>query len=225
MAEINYDEFLPEVLPYAPNCSEPQAVNAIRNACIEFCRDTLFLQQDLDPISVTANIGTYDVEVPTGYKLGNILSLYWDNILVPRKSQAELEKMFGINWQTINSGNSTGVTISTGTPKYYTQFDPDTFTVCLTPTGNLAAGFTGRISLIPTKSSTTVDDKLKERFSEAIASGALGRLLRTPNEPYTDLKAAMGYISNFRVEKQNVASYVKGGMNRAPLKTYLKRLV
>lgn len=215
MAEVSYEDFLTEVLPYAPNCSEPQAINAIRNACIEFCQKTLFLQQDMDPITVQATVGTYEVDVPTGYKLGTIISLYWDGIYIMRKTQAELEKIYGLNWQTID----------TGVPRYFTQFDPDTFTVCLTPTENLTNGFEGRISLIPTKDSTTIDEKVKERFFEVIAAGALARLLRTPNEPYTDDAKAMAYLSAFRVGIQEASLYVRGGMNKAPMKVYLKRLV
>lgn len=215
MAEVSYDVFLPEVLPYVPNCSEPQATNAIRNACIEFCKFTNFLQQDIDPISVQANVSTYDVDVPTNYVLGTILSLYWDGLYLPRKSQAELEKMFGMNWQTID----------TGVPRYFTQFDPDTFTTCLTPVENLSGGFTGRLSFYPSRDSSQIDGLIFERFAEDIAAGALARLLRTPNEPYTDMQASMAYMSKFRTAMQNAASYVKGGMAKAPLRVYQKRLV
>jgi len=62
-------------------------------------------------------------------------------------------------------------------------------------------------------------------IAEDIAAGALARLLRTPNEPYTDVPASMAYLSKFRTAKQEAAAYVKGGMNKAPLKAYLKRLV
>lgn len=215
MAEINYDEFLSEVLPYAPNCSEPQAVNAIRNACIEFCDNTLFIQQDMDPITVQAGVGEYEVDVPTNYVLGTIISLYWDSAYLPRKTQAELEKSFGMNWQLIDDG----------TPSAFTQFNEDTFRVCLTPQEALVNGFTGRISLVPTRSSSTVDSRIKERYTETIAAGALARLLRTPNEPYTDVQASMAYLAKFRVDMQTATSYVRGGMNNAPMRVYQKRIV
>lgn len=215
MAEVNYDTFLNEVLPFAPNCSEPQAVNAIRNACVEFCQRTNFLQDDMDPITVQAGVGTYDIDVTTDYVLGTIMSLYWDTMLLPRKSQAEIEKTYGLDWQSV----------STSTPVCFTQFNPDQFTVCFTPSEILTNGFTGRISRIPARASTTVDETLLERYSEEIAAGALARILRTPNEPYSSPQAAMAYLSKFNTAVQEAASYVRGGMNRAPLRVHLKRLV
>ncbi len=210
-----YDDFLVHVLPYASNCPEIQAINAIRNSCIEFCRDTNFLQDDIDPITVEGGTSTYTVDVPNGYVLGTILSLYWDSLLLPRKSQAEIEKFYGRDWQTITQG----------TPQVFTQFDPDTFTVALTPQDTLVGGFTGRYSFVPTRNSTKIDSKILERYAEDIANGALARILLTPNEPYSDVKKALGYAAAFRVGKQNAAAYVKGGMARAPLHVYLKRRI
>lgn len=214
MAEVSYDDFLPHVLPYVPNCSEPQAINAIRNACIDFCKDTQFLQQDLDPISVQALENTYTPDVPSGYVLGRILSLYWSNYLIRRKSQAELEKLLGFNWQSLS-----------GSPVYFTQFDPDNFVVAYRPEEDLSDGFTGRISIVPIRTSSRVDSLLLERYAEDIANGALARLLRTPNEAYTDFQKAIEYEQKFRVSKQNAIGYVKGGMNYAPLRVHMKRRV
>ena len=87
---VSYDVFLPHVLPYAPNCFEEQARVAIRNACVDFCRETLLLQEDLDPVASVRGVNTYDVDVPSGYVLAQILSLYHLGRRLERKSQLEL---------------------------------------------------------------------------------------------------------------------------------------
>ena len=92
---VKYEVFLPHVLPHVPNCYDNQAVVAIRNACIDYCRDTLVLQQDLDPISVSAGISTYEIDVPTGYNLQQVLGIYY----LSRK----LEQWTGRRWAVIVS--------------------------------------------------------------------------------------------------------------------------
>ena len=43
MTAVSYEVFLPEVMPYVHDVPEIVAVQAIRNACIEFCEETQYL--------------------------------------------------------------------------------------------------------------------------------------------------------------------------------------
>lgn len=208
-----YEAFLPHVLPYVPNCLEDQAVIAIRNACIDFCRDTQLLQEDLDPIGAIKGVSTYDVDVPTGYLLTQILALYYVNRRLERKSQFELEKLYTNDWQSL-----------AGTPKVYTQFTPDSFTVALKPAETVRNAFTGRIAFVPTRASTTVQDLVFERYLDDIVHGALARLKATPDQPYSDPKGAMGHDAEFRSGCAAARAFANGGMNRAPMRVRYQRI-
>ena len=50
MSEISYEVFLPEVMPFVRDVPEIVAVQAIRNAVIEFCEETHYMQENLDPM-------------------------------------------------------------------------------------------------------------------------------------------------------------------------------
>lgn len=210
---VSYDVFLPHVLPFAPNCFEEQARVAIRNACVDFCRETLLLQEDLDPIGAIKGENTYDVDVPTGYVLAQIMSLYYLGRRLERKSQLELERLYTRDWQSL-----------AGTPQVFTQFDTTTFTVALSPAETARGAFTGRIAFMPSRASTTIEDVLYERYLDDIAAGALSRLMVTPDQPYTDLKAAAANAGRFRSGVAMARAFVNGGMNRAPMRVRYQRI-
>ena len=213
MSNVSYEVFLPNVIPYAPNVLDDQAIDAVRNACIDFCRETLFLQCDMDPITVMAGANTYCIDVPKYNILGQLMAIYYQNRKLERKSQYELEKMFTMNWQ-----------YERGTPQAYTQFNPNDITLALCPSETVQNAITGRFSYMPLRDSTVVDSQLYERYLEDIVAGALAQLLDTPNQPYTDTAGAKGYAQRFRVGKQTARAYVTGGMNHAPMRIRYSRI-
>lgn len=208
-----YTDYLPYVLPLVPNCYDEQAVAAIRNTCIDFCRDSLFLQQDLDSISVNAGQGTYDVDTPNGYILGQVLGIYYLSRKLERKSQTELEKLYTRNWQVLQ-----------GTPQVYTQLNPDQITLVYTPAESVTGAITGRFSYIPTRTSTSIDDMVFERFLDVIVDGAASRLMATPNQPYSDANASIAYQRVFRDGCQRALRYTRDGMNNAPMRARYNRI-
>lgn len=210
---VSYDVFLPHVLPYVPNCFEEQARVAIRNACVDFCRESLLLQEDIDPIGAVKGENTYELDLPTGYVLAQVISLYYEGRRLERKSQLELERLYTRDWQTL-----------VGTPRVFTQFDTTTFTVVLTPAETVRGAFTGRIAFMPSRSSTVIEDVVYERFLDEIVAGALSRLMVTPDQPYTDLKMAAANAGRFRVGLALARAFVNGGMNRAPMRVRYQRI-
>lgn len=213
MSDISYENFLPHILPHAPNVLDDQAFIACRNACIDFCRETLILQQDIDPITTQAGVNTYEIDTPKGYILGQVLGVYYLTRKLERKSQLELERAFTRNWQSLQ-----------GTPQAYTQFNSDEITLVLCPAETQQASVTGRFSYMPLRDSTTVDPVLYERYLEDIVSGTLAHLMATPNQPYTDVNASVFYRAQFRTAKQTTRAYVNGGMNHAPLRARYNRI-
>ena len=74
MTAVSYEVFLPEVMPYVHDVPEIVAVQAIRNACIEFCEETHYLQENLDPITGQENVGEYYLDAnDSNYKVVEIM--------------------------------------------------------------------------------------------------------------------------------------------------------
>ena len=61
---VSYEEFLPRVLQYVPDASEFIAVDAIRQACIEFCERTYIWQYEAPAITVVNGQAQYVIQKP-----------------------------------------------------------------------------------------------------------------------------------------------------------------
>lgn len=208
-----YEAFLPYVLPLVPNCPEPTAVLAIRNACIDFCRGSLLLEQALDPITSIAGVSEYDIDVPTGYKLAQVQQLYFNGNRLARRSLSEVASRYSRDWALLS-----------GTPQAWTQFTPDMVILVPMPSTTTANAITGTIAITPSRDSAGVDDTVFERYVEQIAHGAAARLCNVPNQPFTDPNAALLYTKQFNSDVANVRALVSSGQNRAPLKVLFTRV-
>jgi len=204
---VAYEAFLPYVLPLVPHVPEPTAVIAIRNACIDFCRGSLFLEQTMDPISTAAGVADYEIDVPMGTVLTQVVSLYHQALPLVRRSVSELASMYGRDWQDLS-----------GVPKSWVQLNPTEVKLVLTPDKSEANALTGIIAVTPSRSSTTVDEQVFERYVEPIAQGAASKMLGIPGQPFSNPEAALLYGRMFASAIANVRSLVNAGQNRAAMR-------
>lgn len=211
MAAANYDTLLPEVLMYAAQCPEPVAINAIRNACIEFCGESWFLQQDMDPIPIVANEVLYEVDAPSGYDVVQVLKpLYYSGAKL--SDFAAFMVTSQQDWQQ-----------HTGThPLAWTCFQPDEITVWPRPTSS-GASLTGRIAVAPTVTSTTVEARLLTKYRLALRDGALAQILDYPDQPFTNPEKAKQFAAAFRSAMMNARVRVRQGFVSAPMHVRLDR--
>jgi hypothetical protein len=215
MSEVAYDLFLPEVMQFVKDVPEVVAVNAIRNSCIEFCQETRYIQENLDPMAGISGLSVYDLEPDGNYKIADIIEAwYGDAFLVPRSIEQLTQIYRTTNWNTLG-----------GNPYYY--FRPSSQEVQLVPYPQVteANKIKLRVALKPSRSSTTVREEIYERFLEDIAYGARARLYNTPNQPYYDLKTSLEYLKRFNDVMADVRTQVNKGLTRASVSIEFQRLV
>lgn len=183
-----YEALLPEVLPYVPDCPELVAVNAVRNACIEFAEQTDFVRYVMDPITTRPFVGTYDLDLPSGTVLGRIIQAFHDDFPLKPITEDLAESISpGGDWRQ-----------NTGNPRYILQMDdPAQVIITPMPQERHVGGLKLIVSLKPSRDSTTCDDQLRERFAEDIAAGAIARLYSIKGQPYYDPQAAVIYRAKF----------------------------
>lgn len=200
MSTMSYEAFFPWVQPIVPSCPDPSIVVALRDACIEFCFETHYLQSVIDEQTVTSGSASYDLGVSTGEDLSFILALYVDGVKLTKKAPSELDELYRyMDWTTFS-----------GQPVYYTQFNADEIT--LVPYPDTTRTLTGRMVRQPSPTSTTCDATLID-YREEIAQGALARLHMQPDQPYTSPNAAMMARQKFNAGIANAKAYVRGGMS------------
>lgn len=209
MSTITYDTYLPEVLPYVPNCPEMSAVNAVRNAVIQFCTDTWFWQHDCYPIPGSVGFNEYEPDVPFATKfLGVIDAFYGDKPLHP-SDEATLRRKYGTrDFRTWD-----------GTPKHWYQIDPDKVLLVPVPDAEAAKfSLDLRIAVAPLRTSTAALDSIYERYAETIAKGAIARLKAVPGQAYSDQNGAAALALLFKKELFEARSLVERNMTRGPLR-------
>lgn len=214
MSAVSYEVFLPEVMPYVHDVPEVVAVQAIRNACIEFCTETHYLQENLDPITGQENVGDYDLDAnDSNYKVVEIMQAYYgDQLLIP-KAQEELNQIYRTsNWEDLK-----------GNPYYYYRPRISVIRLVTKPVSTEANKLKVKAAIAPSRASTTVDQELFEVYLESIAHGARARLYNTPNQPYYDPKTAMEYTKRFNDEMAEVRTRVYKGLTRAATKIEFQR--
>ena len=94
MSDVSYEAFLPDVIQFVKDVPEIVAVQAIRNAAIQFCEKTRVLQTELTPMDTTQGVSVYPFEPDVGYKVVDIMEAwYGDQLLIP-KAVEELTRIY-----------------------------------------------------------------------------------------------------------------------------------
>jgi hypothetical protein len=172
-------DLTPMIMPFVRDCSTPAAVVAARFACIEFYRNSLWQQEQLEPVDLVEGRSIYEVEVQPNTVVAQVMRVEIDTLSQPLVfvTKDKLDQMFGSRWSTMF-----------GTPRYVTQFDPSEITLVPGPDVNIAAP--GAMKLLvavqPTPDAEEIDDSVFNYYSEALAYGARARLVETAGQPYYD---------------------------------------
>lgn len=176
------DLFLPLVAPVVMGAPEPLLLQALRMACIEFCRRTDTVQCIQAPVAVVAGTQDYAVTVPADMVLVRVLGAAWQGVwLVPVPPD-------DVTSDVALRGAAIGAAIPlSGAPRHFFQKTPDLSTISLYPIPDvaLAGGLLIKASFCPTQAATQVEDALFDEWAEGIAAGAAARVLAIPGQGFT----------------------------------------
>lgn len=190
MATINLTAFLSLVTPYAPGVAQVTATQAIRKAAIEFCEETrIWRHTSTNPI----NRQHYPIRHPVYATIHEIERAEFNGVpLMPERYDAFDLKDFEDMAQ----------------PRHFTQREPGS--ICILPfeAGTLVC----TLILKPINAELydidgqdrpqnyydTVPDYLMSQHGEAIAAGALARLLMMPKQEFTNPQLAQAFGMQFR---------------------------
>jgi hypothetical protein len=204
-----YTDFLPEVMPYVPDCPEAVAVNAIRSATIEFCRKSLWLIYTHDPITTVAGSGEYELDLPEDTELAMILAASYGTLPLKPVGSAEV---------------ATIMKPLLGQTRYYTQIDSYNVELIAVPQDS-GIQLQMLLAITPTRASMACDDALAERWAERIGYGARARLYEIPGQTFSNPDMAMKYASRFHTGIGEAIVERNRGLTRATLRVVPPRFV
>lgn len=206
MSTVAYAQFLPEVLPFVPDCPQIVAVNAIRNACIDFCNKTWYWQVDLDPLPIVAKVSNYPIDVPSGTEFIGLAGCWIEGVWIDAQSNDELNRKFrGLDWRTIEGGN----------PRYVTQIESEEILLVPRPAETKQNALTIRAVIAPAIDSTEVGRDLLNHYRRVISLGARSYLHGTMGQPFSDLNLSEYFEGKFNRECSKVRIKVNKGLSRS----------
>lgn len=213
---VPYEQFLPEVLQFVPDVADIIAVNAIRNACIEFCERTRYLQIDIPYIPLVNGKASYPIVTPESTKFVLPEVTYYNDVLLIPKSSDELATIYRMaDWRQVKAN-----------PAYITRLImPEIVVVPYPVTVNSTDYLRCRVSIAPTRDSTEVDSEIYEQFLEIISFGARSRLYGTPKQAYYDKGAADQYYRMFKYGISEARTRIEKGLSRDSIKAEYQRFV
>jgi hypothetical protein len=213
---VPYEQFLPEVMQFVPDVADLIAVNAIRNACIEFCERTRYLQIDVPYVPLVNGKASYPIVTPEGTKFVLPEVTYYNDVLLIPKSSDELASIYRMaDWRQVKAN-----------PAYITRLIMPEIVVVPYPATVLSTDYLRcRISIAPTRDSTEVDSEIFEQFLEIISFGARSRLYGTPKQAYYDRGAADQYYRMFKYGISEARERITKGLSRDSVKAEYQRWV
>lgn len=208
MANVNYTAWYNEILPDVPGCLPALAINAIRNAVIDFCTLTNSYIYNHPAINAVASTPTYAFVPPTNTLVCKVLQVFYQGRELIPKTPDELKNLYGA-YQSLDWRDRTG------TPLYFTQDDERNIRLVPKPDASLASAIKMRVALKPTRASTVVDDKIWEEQLETIKNGTLYRLKIQKNKPYSDEPGAATCFTLFNAGVDSAKDKASKGHGRA----------
>lgn len=199
MAE--FYRFLPLVLPYAMTCPEPVAEAHLRWAAIDFCEATRPWRY-VDTLTTTG-VNPEPIGIPAGSEIHQIEEAWFDERKLDRVSYVD---------------GSPYANMGEGMPSVIYQDGPDAVVLSPTTVGSL------RISLFlkPAVNANTLPDFFLSQYAQAIANGALARILMIPDQPFSEPQRAAVFAAAFERAKAKNFRAGSAGQQRAPRRTHAR---
>lgn len=191
MATTAFTSLLPEVLPSVPGCADIVAVNAIRNSVIEFCERTLYWQELQDSATVTTADFPYDLKAPAGARVTQVLAVIVNGTPIDPTGADALAAVS--NWQNHTAQQ----------PLAYYHITPQQ--IGLYPALGTSATLQIRVAYAPTRTATAFEEYLYQTYMEALADGALYRLLGMPGRAWSNPELGLFHRRKFQQAVQGAA--------------------
>jgi hypothetical protein len=187
------DAFHSRILPHIPSAPLPTVDQAIVDACVEFCEQSLVVRSRLDPTFTAPKSEEVEIDLDSGMRLAHAISVVMDGYTL---TPSTVDGIF-------NSPQMDG------RPTHFATTPEGT--LLLYPTPNASYPIRIHAAVTPKRSATAVPDKLAEEWPDVIAAGALFRLFSMPSE-WVNPALAKNHFDLFRV-----------GLNRAMLQATRER--
>lgn len=206
---LPFDVFLDDVMPDAPGADIDIVRYHVARAVNVFAHESRMLVHTLPAIDVSAGVATYALQsdVP-GLELAAIAAARFEGEPLGKATPRQLDANVR-NWRT-----------ETGLVVRYTGGNSTSITLVAVPGDSSTGGLVVDTFVAPTVDSADgFDEALYRQYGDAIAAGALARLLRLQKKPWTNPQSAAAYAAQFNAGINTAKLRAEAAFAGAPTRT------
>lgn len=198
-------EFSPYVLPYVIGCPIPVLEHHMRLAAIDWCRKTLSLQRDLDPVLADGTTHAVAITPPAGYTTIRALA-----VAVAGKERELVTDRIGQQFsRTDHPGDFC--------------FTRNNLTLEVYPLEVVGVDVVVTAALMPSLgTSPGIDDDVALEYANDIALCAIASIKRLPIPELADPAGAIDHQTRYESRRSTVAAKVTRGLSAAKTRTPTK---
>ena len=156
-------------------CPEPTVAQAVVDAAIVFCEDSMVIREVLDSITLEIGNGAYTLDAPQHQSITRVLNAWVDGVQIQVNPQDQ------VNPLRTATGPIQGC---------FTSRAGSEFALSVYPLPDKAYTLTVECALRPVRGATQLEDDLYELWVQPISDGAISRLASIPDQPYTNINLA-----------------------------------
>lgn len=181
MAIVQYEKFFPYIQPYVPECPEFVIEEHLIEAAAQFCEETYLWRFDIEEDQTIAGEPEYDIDVPAGTVLEDILMFEIDGSPIRRLSDA---------------GIAPQLSDTPAKPQYYSVYRDSQVRLYSTPDDVYTFRGVG-VAKPKLGVSTGVEGFIFETFGRCISNGAIAQLADIPGKAWSNPALASNYRIKF----------------------------
>lgn len=201
---VPFDDLLPEVLAYVPNCADPIAFRYLREAARDLCKRG-HVWRESDSFTVSAPDAEAVVTSPD-------TSLV--TIAYARLGEIELTPVT-VAYLDEHVPGWAEAAVDAEPARFITQLTPNTVTVAPKATGTLSL----RLVLMPSRSAEQVPDWMLDQYGEQLGKGAAGRIMMLTDATVANPALGAQLLAEFAQFLDRLALAAAKGQQRAALRT------
>lgn len=193
--------------PDVPDCPQSAQNNALLQASIAFCEQSLAWKYDHPDIAVVVDTAEYPFEPPAGAVVHVITYAEFNGKEISASTAQDDMRIW--DWRN-----------QPGTPEYALG---GPLMVTLVPMPNVAGTLKLEVSLKPSPIAEGIDDNIFNEYREAIIHGALAQLMMSQKKPYSNPQLSAYHMQQFFIKTGAAGNRVARNYTRAPLQTSIMR--
>lgn len=189
---MDFTDLLPRLLPRVPGCPDFTAIESLRDATIEFCKETKGWNSD-QPVVLIDGQPIYGLEVPVDARVVEVMQAWVPCGRIWPKSMLDIQALLP-NWQGAQGSQ----------PAYYNSPTDSTVRFFPTPMNSLGLVVMLRTAYAPVMDADSIDDEFGEENYKALLDGALADLMAMPGKSWTNPQLGAVHQGRFAQAKTDI---------------------